>query len=76
VKSIEELQRPQIRFLDHVLRILIAAGQPTRKIERRVKVRQHQCLEAFPVAGISPHTMGWSEHVDALSRRPHQNTAT
>jgi hypothetical protein len=48
--SIEESKGPQVSFLDHILRVLIVAGQPTGQIVRGMEMRQDDLLKQLQAA--------------------------
>src|SRR5438128_2673050 len=49
MKASKELDRPQGRFLDDVLGVVIVAGQPAREVIGRIQMRNDYLLEACEV---------------------------
>ena len=53
VEAIEERQRPQTRFLGHVVGVLRVAGEPSREVVCRIQVRQHGAFESRQPVWVS-----------------------
>jgi hypothetical protein len=59
MKSVKETKRPHKRFLHDVVGVRRVAGQPSRKVIRRVEMRQKDLFKLGPIHYTGPRSTCW-----------------